>query len=515
MKENKKDKVKKNKPEKASSVKKEKKDGKLKKFFQKVNEILSKKWLVNTSTTILLVAIIFVIYLGVTLLLDKVTLPEIDLTKDKLYSLSEETETKVKDIDKDIKITLINYGSNDTMQSIINKYKALNKKISVENIDDLTTRSDILEKYSISTDTSLILVSCGDNETALNEYDLYTYDYSTYEQIDTTEEAITNAIVDVTTEVKPKVYLMSNHTKYSTSYYSTFMQVLKDDANEVETIDIFANGSVPDDCDCLVITSLKEDITETEKDSIIAYINRGGELLLLCSSNINSEKLPNLEQILATYGLKLEEGYIFEGKSANMLNGYPDIIVEDLKSSSITKNMDMNLKVAFVDASAITKETDEEKLEELAVEYEDLITTTEKSFIRTNVNITSASRTDMDSEESSNLIGVLATKTIDEGTTSKLILYSNELFATDMGMNMGNYSYSFVDLYNNQDIIANSISYLNEKENTITIRKNYELVTYSVTQSQHNIIMAIIFITPILIIIIGIIVWQVRRKRNK
>ena len=91
LKENKKDKVKKNKPEKVSTNKKEIEEGKLKKFFHRLNEILSKKWLVNTSTTILLVVIIFAIYLGVTLLLDKVTLQEIDLTKDKLYSLSEES----------------------------------------------------------------------------------------------------------------------------------------------------------------------------------------------------------------------------------------------------------------------------------------------------------------------------------------------------------------------------------------------------------------------------------------
>jgi len=71
-----------------------------------------------------------------------------------------------------------------------------------------------------------------------------------------------------------------------------------------------------------------------------------------------------------------------------------------------------------------------------------------------------------------------------------------------------------VELYNNEDAVLNSIAYLNEREDIITIRKGYDVVTYTATQLQHNIIMAIIFIAPLIIIIIGIIVWQHRRRKK-
>ena len=67
---------------------------------------------------------------------------------------------------------------------------------------------------------------------------------------------------------------------------------------------------------------------------------------------------------------------------------------------------------------------------------------------------------------------------------------------------------------NNQDIVANSIAYLNEKENTITIRKNYDQVTYMANQQEHNIIMSIIFISPFAIIVIGIVVWIIRKRKK-
>lgn len=493
---------------------KEKPEGRVKKFFRKIDEILSKKWLVKGSTTILLILIIFAIYMGVTVLLDKVTLPEVDCTTDKVYSLSEETKTKISNLDKNIKITLINYSSDSTLKSTVDKYRALNKKIEVEVIDDLTTRNDIAEKYSLQSGDNLIIINCGDKETTLSENDLYEMDYTTYSSVDRTEEAITNAIVDVISDVKPKIYFMNNHTMYASSYFTTLMQSLKDDANEIDTIDLFANLVVPEDCDLLVITTLKEDITETEKNSILDYIDNGGEILVLTGASLTGEEFPLFNQVLDAYGVKIEDGVIFEGNKSNMLNNYPDIIIANVPSNSTTKNIEMNLTACLVDASSITYETDEERVDELGVEYESLITTTSSAFIRTNLNISSASRTSEDSEAGSFTVGLLATKKVGD-KTSKLVVYSTEFIGMDRAIPFGNTSYYAINLYNNKDIVANTVAYLNEREDTITIRKNYDTVTYTVTQAQHNVILAIIFTVPVVIIVIGIIVWIVRRKRNK
>ena len=93
-------------------------------------------------------------------------------------------------------------------------------------------------------------------------------------------------------------------------------------------------------------------------------------------------------------------------------------------------------------------------------------------------------------------------------------MYANELFATDMAINVKGYSYSIVNFYNNLDVVANSIADLNEREDIITIRKNYDSVTYTVTALQNYIIMAIIFAVPFLIILAGLMVWQVRRRKR-
>ncbi len=232
----------------------------------------------------------------------------------------------------------------------------------------------------------------------------------------------------------------------------------------------------------------------------------------MCGPNITNANLSNFQKVLDEYGISLDKGVIFEGNTANMVSGYPDFIIEKTQSTSLTQKLNMTMNLCFVDAAKIT--FDEDKLEELGVEYETLATTTEKAFVRTNLNQKSTSRTQEDGEEGACTIAAIATKSIEEGKNSKLIIYANELFAMDMQVQINGYTMLTVNLYNNRDLILNSIAYLNEREDTITIRKDYETVNYTVTEQQNTIIMTIIFTLPIIIIIAGIVVWQIRRRKK-
>ncbi len=482
-----------------------------KKVFQKIGETLKKRWLIDGTKTIILVAIVIAIYIGVNILLQNVVLPEIDCTQNKIYSLSQETKDKVGNIEKDINITLINYSNYISLINFVERYVEMNNHIKIEKIDDLSSRADLMQKYSLNATDSLIVIKSGENEKTVSENELFTYDYSTGEQKDTTEEALTNAIMDVTTEEKPKIYFMSNHTAYSTQYFSTIMSAIQKDANEVETLDILAKGEIPSDCNCLVITTLKEDLTEQERDKIIEYIKNGGKLLLMCGPNIANVDLSNFQKVLDEYGITIEKGVIFEGDSSHMVAGYPDFIIEQTRNNSLTNKLNMTMNFCLVDAAKIT--LNQEKLEELKVESEILATTSEKAYVRTNLEQNSPTRTGEDGEEETATIAAIATKTIEENKKSKLIIFGNELFAMDMQVQINGYAMSTVNLYNNKDLILNSIAYLTERENTITIRKNSETVNYTVTEQQNTIIMAIIFTLPIIIIIAGIIIWQLRRKK--
>ena len=483
--------------------------------MSKIIEIIKKKWLRETFLTILLIAIIFSIYFLINFVNEKLNLQDIDMTADKIYSISEATETKLKDLNKPVKIELINLSDYTYISDFADKYNNINSNITVERIDDLSTRLDLVNKYNLELTDSLIRISSGERETVLSVYDLFTYDYTTYEQIDLTEEKITNAIIEVTIENKPKIYFLEGHNQYSSAYFQILKQDLVSEANDVDSLNILVKGSVPEDCDCLVITSLKEDLTEMEKDKIIEYSNKGGKILLLADANILNVDLTNFNQILDLYGFRISDGLLIEQDTSKMIYGSPEFIISEIEPySAITGDSKMNLNVCVIDSARIDFK-DEDTLNSLKVTYSPLAKTSESAFIRTNIYIQTFNKTMQDEDAPESIVGALVTRTLDNDNKAEMIVFSSSTFATNQQINITNdYAVYANRLCNNDDVVKNSVSYLTQRTDTITIRKDSESTTYDVTESQHGVIVAIIFITPIIIIGIGIVVWQIRRRKK-
>lgn len=483
--------------------------------MKKIIEIIKKKWLKDTFLTVILIAIIFAIYFGINYGVKKLNVEDIDLTTDKIYSISESTKTKLGNLEKDVQIQLINLGDYVYLLDFTNKYTQLNSHITMEQIDDLNTRPDIMNTYELQSTDRLIIIKSGERETTLSLYDLYTYDYTTYEQIDITEEAITNAIIEVTIEDKPKIYFLEGHNYYDDYYFQLLKQDMQSESNEVLSLNLLIDGSVPDDCDCLVITTLKEDLTEMEKDLLVSYSNQGGKILLLADSNILGIETPNFNAFLDLYGFSISSGILMEQDTSKMMYGAPEFVISQIDSSVLNAKTKMNMSICVITSGKIDFK-DEETRNNLGVTYQEIAKTSDIAFLRTNLKNTSTSKSNQDIDSPNSIIGALVTRTLEDENKAEMIVYANALFATNQQISMNNnYSMYANKLCNNDDVVMNSISYLTQRTDTITIRKDADNVTYNVTtQEQHNIIMAIIFIVPILIIVVGIVVWQIRRRKK-
>lgn len=96
-----------------------------------------------------------------------------------------------------------------------------------------------------------------------------------------------------------------------------------------------------------------------------------------------------------------------------------------------------------------------------------------------------------------------------------MIVFANTAFATNAQIPMGTYYRYAIEFCNNKDVLLNAVSYLTEREDNITIRKSGETVTtYDVTTSQLRTILVVIIGIPIFIVILGIVIWQVRRRKK-
>lgn len=104
--------IKENTKEKSLKVKKTKKD-KGDKKPNKFIEFIKKNWLINGTKTIILVLIIVAIFLAINYGVQQWDPTPIDLTQEKLYTLTDESKEKVKDIGQDVNIYFIGYSEDD------------------------------------------------------------------------------------------------------------------------------------------------------------------------------------------------------------------------------------------------------------------------------------------------------------------------------------------------------------------------------------------------------------------
>ena len=517
--------IKKEKTKKEKKDKKEKKSKKDEKKGKKENkfiQIIKKKLLVNGTITFLLVALIIAVFIGIIVGVKKANIKPIDLTEEKIYTLTNESKEQIKNIDlgdTQLNIYFVGIQEGDSTLDLARQYTKINDKISVQLVDT-TSRPDLVQKYGLDSSTSAIILEYGEKFKILSMDELYTYD-SNYKQINIAEEKITAAIKTVTSEKVPKVYFLNGYSDITLTSGMQYLNVyLSNEVNEVSTLNVLSEGKIPDDCDTLVITTPNKDFDEIATKAITDYINKGGNILWLNAAVAKETNYENVNKILAMYGVKpFSVGVIRETDSNKMVSGYPEIIIPEIEYSKITKRLYGLNNVILVTATKINLVSDDE-LTAQNITKTDLVKSSEKSYFRTDLKL--QSNNPIDGEETGELLigaeldKVIVAKNEETGANeikSKLVIYGENLFASDATLTQETQK-PIITYGQNKDLVLNTIAYLTDREEDITVRKTKESVTYSPTKKENTIILTIILVVPIAIIALGIVIWQVRKRKK-
>ncbi len=483
----------------------------------KIIEKIKKSVLIKRTTTVIFMIAIVVLFIALTLWINSLNLNPIDFTSEKLYTLTETSKEQVKNVQNDVNIYFIGYSENDAIIDLAKQYHNENSKINIE-VTNATSRPDLVEKYGIDNNSNGIIVEGKEKSKILSTNDFYTYDPKTYEQIDITEEKLTNSILYVVAEKIPTVYFLEGYSEFNISVNMNYLSMyLANEVTEYKTLNILTTGSIPEDCDTLIITSPEKDFDDMAANAITEYINKGGNILWFNLAVTENKELPNVNKILSLYGIKpFEVGVINETDNSRMMSGAPSIIIPNVGYNTITKNIPSAL---LINASKINFVAEEE-LESLKVTKNTLLEASEGAFFRTNFNITSSSK-QTGEEEGPFTVGAEMQKKIAEANTetgesekiSKLVIYGENLFISDYTLTQTS-SYPMISYAYNKDLVIDSIAYLVDRQEDIVIRKDTNTVNYTATVEQDNIIQGIIFGVPVVIILIGILVWQHRRRKK-
>lgn len=490
-------------------------------FKEKLSLKFRKKWLVSRTSTLLIVLILLAGYVALNLWTKNLDLPEIDVTENKIYTISDSSKNAIKDINQDITIYAYGFEEDGSLIKLLKQYNEVNDKIKYEILNEETNYA-MVQEHSLQDGYYVLILKSGDSEKVIDgSTEFSTYDFTTQQQIDTTEQSITNSILSLTDTNKPKVYFLGGHGEYGAEELQVLRTYLQNESFEVADLNLVTVGSVPEDCNVLAIMSPGTDLLDVEVQAIKDYINKGGDIYASIDVVSESTTLTNLQTILDEYGVSVENGYIVELADNQSMANYPYIFMPELNGThTITEDIYTDSYMWLV-YSARLKFKEEADLEALNVTKETLLNTTEEARFVTDLNsdIQKAIQT---AEAGVADIASIVTKKVqttdEEGNTqtqdADLVIVASGSFISDYQVAAISQNYPLSYIGSNKDFVINSIAYLGDKGTGLTIRKDMANSTYMPTETQNRVVITLIFTVPLVIIVIGIAIGIYRKKRK-
>lgn len=310
-----------------------------------------------------------------------------DLSEAGLYTLSDSSAQVAQGLTQDVTIYyLCETGNEDQIISkLLDKYTSESSYITWE-IKDPAIYPTFAAQYGAqdAASGSLILVS-GEQSVVLDASDLYDYDYSdyyttgSYRVTFSGESKITSAIYRLTSGEQKHAYYTTNHGEQTLT--DTLTSALENQNLTLTGLDMLSD-SIPEDCDLLIINNPVQDFASAgalvdEMSDLRGYLSRGGKLLITTDSY---NRTPNLDALLAEFGLSRTEGLVVEGDSSHSMNGYPTYLLPDYASaveSGVLDNVDKNRGVLLQMAQGIALTETEDVISEA------LLTTSAEAYSKT------------------------------------------------------------------------------------------------------------------------------------
>lgn len=296
----------------------------LKKYmnFKQKNPFKNKKFKYGSLSTILtavFVATVIVFNVAFGVLAERVNL-SFDLTKNKSFSLTEQSINFVKNVEKNVEIIILNKESDFASQneyffqanSVLNQYSKMSNKIKLSYIDVLKNPMYIQNNFpDENITTNSIIVKCGKKHKVIAVSDIFDISYTYFGGQSITaskaEQELTSAIVYVTSENQLKIAFL---TGYDEQNFSSFAELLK--KNNYDAVEVaLLTSEIPDDCLAAVIFGPKRDYDKIGVEKVERFLSKSNKTLIF-AANPELNECANLTKIVEKYDIKVKSGLVYE-----------------------------------------------------------------------------------------------------------------------------------------------------------------------------------------------------------
>jgi ABC-2 type transport system permease protein len=463
----------------------------------------------------LLVVVVLAVVIVINVLVGQIP-GKLDLTKNKLYSLSPETYKLLDGLTSDITVTTLSRaGSEDvTVKEILAKYAARSRHIKLQTVDP-EMNPGWTKQYDPDgqgVGAGSLVVAAGQKFKTIGYYDMYNFDTSSYNPANpnsqpqltsiSVEQRVTSALLYVTAAKNITLYVLGGHGEQTLQTLGMEASVSNENY-EVKKLNFLTDKQVPSDANLVLIIAPKTDLTAEEADKLRVYLADGGRAAILVDLLAKDNALPNLAGLLKTYGVEVRSVVVVEGDQNRIAAQNPAYIIPTLESHEILSPIRANnFPLVMVGAQAVQTLD----LKKRSLKIEPLLTSSARSYGKRDISSARSAE-----KQSGDLSGpfTLAVAITDPAADpsrqdTKLVVIGDVRFLAQA---------ISTQVPGNGEFFMNSLGWLKGQKESITIRpKSLQTMRLSINNLQALALSGlVVIILPLLLLGAGFFVWMRRR----
>lgn len=433
----------------------------------------------------------------------------IDVTSQKLYSITEDTRTMLKELKEDVTIyVLSNEKSGDEMvKKTLERYRDSSGHISVVYKDPAVYPSF----YTNYTDTSISagsLIVEGEKRSRVISYnDLYetSIDYNTYQQSVTGYDAegqISSAIAYVTKDEMPVVYQLTGHQEQPLG--ATFTEAVGKLNVTLESLNLLETDAVPEDAAALIINGPAKDLSADDAAKILAYLDKGGKALL--SIGYTETELPNYESILAAYQVEAVEGVLMEGDRSSYYQ-MPYYILTKASYDAATAQVSGDyIFMPYARGLTYPKGEAEEGADSADRTYQELLTTSDAAYAKADPQRMTTFEKEEQDVSGPFVMGLHVSAAGSGEENTELYVFASDSIFTD--------EISEMVYGNNATLFTGVLSQFTGGDSASVVPvKSYDYQPLTIHQKGVLLLgLGFAILTPLVLLVLGILLWARRRR---
>lgn len=314
---------------------------------------------VTTLMAVIFIAIVVVVNILVGALTERFPSMNVDLTAEKLNTLSDQALEIAKSVENETNIYLIGteeaylqnrlgaqyaqYGMDySQVATLAEKLQEANPKIHTEFIDPDTNPKFISDHAEDELTSGCVLLETEARHRVLDISDLFAMrsNQTTYQQeiVSQVDSALAGALEQVNMQNVPLIAVATGHNEMlNSTALSAFNDLMERQNFEVREID-FLTEEIPAETQVLMIPTPQNDYTTEEIEKLRAYLDDDSSeahKTILVTFHTTQEKLPKLEGFLEEWGFSLGEGMVAETDESRMMAAYPSFMLVNAKQDKV------------------------------------------------------------------------------------------------------------------------------------------------------------------------------------